>query len=74
MHHRESAERAAQQAAEAVELGARSMGLAMDSSALGRVAAHWLRLQAVVAELDALALLAHDQLAPEFVPGAEASP
>ncbi len=74
MEQREPAEQAAQQAREVVELGARGLGLTLDAPALGRVAAHWQRLQAIVAELDALALLAHDQPAPEFVPGAEAAP
>ncbi len=74
MQHCEPAERAAQQAREALELGARSLGLSLDAPALERVAAHWQRLQAIVAELDALPLSAHDQPAPEFVPGAQAAP
>ncbi len=61
-------------AREVVELGVRRLGLALDDAALARVALQWERLQSIVAELDALDLQAHDAPAPEFVPGAQASP
>lgn len=56
-------------AREAVELGARACGLALDEPALLRVAAQWQRLQEVIGVLDALPLALHDEPAPVFDPG-----
>lgn len=74
MNHVDPAEHVPSDAREWVDISARRLGLRLDAEALGRVALHWQRLQSVLELLEACPLGAHQQPAPEFVPGAEPAP
>jgi hypothetical protein len=74
MEHGNTAGKASPLALAVAAAGARDLGLVLDARALGRVAAQWERLQALVRELDSLPLDLHDQPAPSFVPGARPAP